>query len=414
MTLRLQSTDMDSITIISALNNFRLNAGQTLDAPGGFTEEQIVAAIASFPAIKLLGGTAMTVDTYDTDRNNIADDADTVAGAVSGAITSHLAAFNHGNIAHTNRAVLDALIAIPVTEVKFVDNTRTDSYTEDGSEMKPFKTIQAAIDSIADASNSKKYMIEIKAGAYTEDLTFKPYVELKGESKETTKVTGTHGCVFSTGGRLEVRDITIRGTITFDKPTGTVPGVSIWIANVWADSIVANFKGTVDYLQITNDCLISGNITHHSSHVLVRDSLVYGNIVTDDQDLEVPDPVYGDSGTRNISGCGCNNITVRGNSWLEIHDGHTWGSLTSDGASAYLNYDVVSAPENPANVIVLNSGNVDLMSHASALSNDSSVSGNSVKDALNNCVTKNAINGSFTTVDGKTITVVDGQITSIV
>ena len=55
------------------------------------------------------------------------------------------------------------------------------------------------------------------------------------------------------------------------------------------------------------------------------------------------------------------------------------------------------------------------MSRASSLSNDSSCNwGDTVKDALNNCIEKNSVNGTFTTVDGKTITVVDGQITNIV
>ena len=118
--------------------------------------------------------------------------------------------------------------------------------------------------------------------------------------------------------------------------------------------------------------MVQGNITHHSSHMLIRDSLVYGTITTDDQDLEYPDPVYGDSGTRDISGCGCNNISAAGNTWIEIHNSHVWGTLTSDGAACYLNYDVVSAPENPANIVSLNGGNISLMSRASSLSNDSS------------------------------------------
>ena len=438
MALQIQNTGSSQV-IISELANFTVAPLTTVNAPVGYTEAQIISAISPFDTLVLLGATVDLSIPIPRDAEQLTPQSfkDTIAEMneavqtiqtevvslqgssvdatfVNGVMTTHETTYDHTAIAHSNRAVLDALIAIPVTEVKFVDNTRTDSYTEDGSQMKPFKTIQSAIDSISDASNSKKYMVEIKASAYTENLAFKPYVCLKGESKETTKVTGTHLCTFSTGGRLEIRDITIRGTITFDKPAGTVNGVSVWLADMWADSIVSNFRGTVDYLQITNDCLISGNLTQHSSHMIVRDSMVYGNIVIDDVGLEVPDPVYGDSGTRNIANSGLNNVSVINNCWLEIHTCHTWGSLTSDGATAYLNYDVVSAPENPANVIVLNAGNVDLMSHASALANDSSVSGTSVKDALNNCVTKNAINGSFTTVDGKTITVVDGQITSIV
>lgn len=55
-----------------------------------------------------------------------------------------------------------------------------------------------------------------------------------------------------------------------------------------------------------------------------------------------------------------------------------------------------------------------MIDKTSAMENDSSVTGSTVKDALNNLSEKNGINGTFTTVDGKTVTVVDGQITSIV
>lgn len=412
MTLKLKNNYSVEVRI-SGLGNFTIDANTTVDAPVGYTEDEIISAIVPFPNIILLGGTFMTVHTYDTDGNNIADDADTVA-IVNGRIDQHEIDYNHSDIEHLNRLALDEIIEEPVTITKNVDGSRVDSYTPDGSDMKPFKNVQSAIDSISDASNSKKYIVKVNSGVYNEDITFKPYVNITGSGKESVKIDGTHTGTFGTGGRLEIKDITIRGAITFDKPAGTVPGVSIWVDNAWLDSILANFKGATDYLQLVNNCMVQGNITHHSSHMLIRDSLVYGTITTDDQDLEYPDPVYGDSGTRDISGCGCNNISAAGNTWIEIHNSHVWGTLTSDGASCYLNYDVVSAPENPANIVSLNGGNISLMSRASSLSNDSSVTGDTVKDALNNCIEKNSVNGTFTTVDGKTITVVDGQITNIV
>ena len=299
----------------------------------------------------------------------------------------------YGNIGFKNSDIFSPLQMVYVAK-------NGNDITGNGFSSNPFLTVQRAINSITDASNSKKYVIEIKTGEYAESLSFKPYVELKGESKETAKITGTHIGTFNTGGRLEIRDITIRGSITFDKPAGVVNGVSVWISNIWADSITVNFRGTNDYFQMTDDCLINGNLIHHSSHVLFKDSLIYGNITTDDQGVEVLDPSYGDSGTRNISTSGCNNVTVIGNCWLELHNCHTWGSLTANGAASYLNYDVVSAPENPASVISLNSGNISLMSHASALANDSSVEGASVKDALNNLSTSIRILSEFYTDSG--------------
>lgn len=256
-------------------------------------------------------------------------------------------------------------------------------------------------------------MVKVDNGVYNEDITFKPYVNIVGSAKETVKIDGTHVASFPTGGRLKIKDITIRGSLTFDKPAGTTQGVAVWLDSAWLPDIVCNFKGAVDYFQVINNCML-GNVTHHSSHFIIRDSLIQGNLTTDDQDLEYPDPVYGDSGTRNISNCGCASVSCAGNSWIELHNNHVWGTLTSDGANCYFNYDVTSAPENPANVVSLNGGIFILISRASSLANDSSVTGDTVKDALDNCLEKNAISGTFTTTDGKTVTVVDGQITNIV
>lgn len=55
-----------------------------------------------------------------------------------------------------------------------------------------------------------------------------------------------------------------------------------------------------------------------------------------------------------------------------------------------------------------------LADKTSKIENDSSVTGDTVKDALNNLTEKNGVDGTFTTVDEKTITIVDGQVTSIV
>lgn len=153
MTLKLKN-DYASQVIISGLSNFNINPLTTVDAPIGFTEDEIVEAIAPFPNIILLGGTYMTIHTYDTDANNIADDADTVA-IVNTRIDDHETDYDHTKIEHTNRAVLDTIIEEPVTLIKYVDGNRVDTYTPDGSEMKPFKNVQSAIDSIVDASNSK-------------------------------------------------------------------------------------------------------------------------------------------------------------------------------------------------------------------------------------------------------------------
>jgi hypothetical protein len=55
----------------------------------------------------------------------------------------------------------------PPTHEVYVDGGRTDTYTQDGSLLTPFKTIQAAIDALTGTRNT----IKVSAGVYTESLT---------------------------------------------------------------------------------------------------------------------------------------------------------------------------------------------------------------------------------------------------
>jgi len=70
------------------------------------------------------------------------------------------------------------------TNTIYVDNKRTDTYTAVGTYNFPFKTIQAALNSIAGNSSTNRFNIKIATGAaYPEDLTInKDYVTLEGYS----------------------------------------------------------------------------------------------------------------------------------------------------------------------------------------------------------------------------------------
>jgi len=72
------------------------------------------------------------------------------------------------------------------TNIQYVDGSRTDEYTADGSTIYPYKTISAAIT----AANSGD-TIYIWPGTYTEDLTLKPGVNLAGQSKFSVYIVGT-------------------------------------------------------------------------------------------------------------------------------------------------------------------------------------------------------------------------------
>ena len=81
-----------------------------------------------------------------------------------------------------------------------------------------FTSIQAAIDSITDASASNPYLVWVAPGVYSEKsggITMKPYVHLRGAGKGLTIIEAdlsTGGAVLVLTNTVSVRDLTIRDT----------------------------------------------------------------------------------------------------------------------------------------------------------------------------------------------------------
>lgn len=77
------------------------------------------------------------------------------------------------HLADTSDVHAATSLTLPATQKIYVDKGRADTYTSTGSILKPYKTIQAAINAVqalADNSDAKPYAIEIATGYYAEDL----------------------------------------------------------------------------------------------------------------------------------------------------------------------------------------------------------------------------------------------------
>jgi len=85
----------------------------------------------------------------------------------------------------SDKQVLTA-ISLVSSSIVYVDGSRTDTYTENGSIAYPYKTIMAAI-----TASSAGDTIHVYPGTYTEDLTLKPSVNLVAQSKYSVYVIGT-------------------------------------------------------------------------------------------------------------------------------------------------------------------------------------------------------------------------------
>ena len=89
-----------------------------------------------------------------------------------------------------NLARIEALENLSVAQTIYVSKNGNDT-TGTGGQHKPFLTIAKAFSMITDASPSKRYVVRVAAGAYTETAVALPSnVFVIGEQKEAVRITG--------------------------------------------------------------------------------------------------------------------------------------------------------------------------------------------------------------------------------
>ena len=57
----------------------------------------------------------------------------------------------------------------------------------------PFTSIQAALDSITDAAEDNRYLVVVSPGTYQEQVQLKEWVDVRGASRQATKITTAGG-----------------------------------------------------------------------------------------------------------------------------------------------------------------------------------------------------------------------------
>lgn len=88
------------------------------------------------------------------------------------------------------QTALSALESFNIAQVMHVSKSGSDT-TGTGGQHKPYLTISKALSMITDATPSKRYVVRVSAGAYTETSVALPSnVFVVGESKESVRITG--------------------------------------------------------------------------------------------------------------------------------------------------------------------------------------------------------------------------------
>jgi hypothetical protein len=267
---------------------------------------------------------------------------------------------------------LSTELAVPVTNTLYVDNKRVDTYTENGSITKPFKTIQAAIDAVTSPSATNKYLIEISPGAYySAALTVnKIYV--------TFRSCGVNGARIS-------------GKITVTNPSSPTPEQITFVGM----RISGGLECLASHICINVvDCSVSGS-----------DWVMNPSTPTDDEYLQVWGGIWyanatltnvytylmggGLYSTFTVSGCEFNINNADINEPFEaLLSGTVIGSAFGNraGNSKFtLNTGAnlhIDADTEGGSIITMAGGTLTRSTKGGNILNDSSVTGITVKDAL--------------------------------
>ena len=170
---------------------------------------------------------------------------------------------------------------IPATRTLYVDMNRGDTYTETGSVLQPFKTIQAAINAVSAPSSTNRWEINIAKGTYPENFTVnQSYINLVGE--QWTKLTGTVTIVKADGTGLFTKFNRMR----FDGASITITGSTYWVVDfVGCDVLAATLTATGTLgdnsaLQFYGGtCSSTMTCTNIITVATQGTQLVYGNVI---------------------------------------------------------------------------------------------------------------------------------------
>ena len=108
------------------------------------------------------------------------------------------------------------VITIPATKILYVDGGRADFYTEDGTILKPYKTIQSAL-----AVATFGTLVKIAPSTYTETITLPNGVSLEGSGTTGTSINGDVSTPIG-GANLFLKGINFNGVLTIGSATSII------------------------------------------------------------------------------------------------------------------------------------------------------------------------------------------------
>ncbi len=192
-----------------------------------------------------------------------------------------------------------------------------------------YTTIQAAIDSIADAAADNAYLVWVAPGVYSETVTMAPYVHLQGAGQAATVITSTIGndppylteATVILADHVTLRDLTIGNSGTQYYQAAVLAGDGITQTVMTGVTVLAQGQGTVN-------------------HAIYMDGTGIG------MTLQNVDALAENASSANTALSGLGALTVRGGSYIARGGGWAEAILYTGSGASLIAERVVGLAEN--------------------------------------------------------------------
>lgn len=283
--------------------------------------------------------------------------------AVSSGLAQEIIDRAAGDAANLSR--IETLEGFAVAQTIYVSKNGNDT-TGTGGQHKPFLTLTKAFAMITDASPTKRYVVRVAAGAYTEASVALPSnVFVIGEQKETVRITGavSMGAWTQDNSGSDDRSgfsmVTLLSAASFNWQTAKSRAGKLYMNEVVFGSTLNlyGYDNAIAQAQF-DSCVIFGAVTISGINVGVFSNNVCYNNVTLNQH-----PNGGMASILAASGGYCSG-TVRFNTTVNDFGRRSSGFLRAftsenlivDGSSSYADVDLIS--QGKSSTQKLNSGNL--------------------------------------------------------
>lgn len=349
----------------------------TLSSAQSYADSKVAALVNSAPAV--LDTLKEIADALGNDGNFATTITNSIAAvqgevdAVETALSTETSARQLADSALDTRVT--AVESFKDSQILFVSKSGSD-VTGTGGQHKPFASVGAALAAITDASPTKRYLIKVLAGAYTEGaLALKANVFICGDQKEAVRISASSFALASDfSGSGDHRSgmsklILAAGNANFDWSAVTSAAGKLYFSEVSISGSVALYGYNNATAQAYFDsCLFYSSLTISGINVGVfNNNICFGNVNLNQHPNGGMATILAATGGQ-VNGTVTLTTTVNDfnlrcalfakNFYMEY--------VTVNGASSYADMNEGSLPRSHDRIVSQNGGNIVYITSSAA------------------------------------------------